>query len=210
MTRELDVLVVGSGPAGASYARLIAERRPQTSIAILDLGPALTDPPGRNVNNLVTTERERAQLASQGPDRGRLQTLEGFFADGTRSTHPGLHLARAGGLPAAAMASCVGGMGALWSCVTPRPIVSERIPFIGDSEWDAAITTAEAILGVDHQIYEPARSKAIRAIMSDLFGTLLPPGRTVATLPQAVQLNADGTVRWTGVDSILEPISNGP
>lgn len=204
--RKVDLLIVGSGPVGASFARLVAEARPSSSIVMVDLGPQLTDPPGVNVNNLTGEEREQAQLASQGPERDRHHSWDSVVAGD--SPGPGLHFVRAGGMAGAAMASCVGGMGAHWTCVTPRPLDSERLPFIPDRDWDSAIATAERLLCVNHEIPESASAKVIRSTLSWLFDPILPSGRTVETFPMAVQLDLDGRPYWTGVNTILAPIAH--
>ena len=46
--------------------------------------------------------------------------------------------------PAAAAATNVGGQGAHWTCATPSPAFSEKIPFIADDEWDGLIDGREA------------------------------------------------------------------
>jgi pyranose oxidase len=204
---DVDLMIVGSGPIGATFARLVAETRPDSSIVMVDLGPQLTDPPGVNVRNLPGEERERARLDSQGPDRDRRHDLESYVAGD--APLPGTHFARAGGLPGAAMSSCVGGMGAHWTCLTPRPRDTECLPFISDADWEKAVATAERLLCVNHEIPESASAQVIRSILSRVFQPILPRGRVVETLPMAVQLpdGGQGPVRWTGVDTILGPIS---
>ena len=41
----VDVAIVGSGPAGAAYARILSERAPGASIAVFEVGPTVTNPP---------------------------------------------------------------------------------------------------------------------------------------------------------------------
>ena len=48
-----DLLIVGSGPIGATYARLVSERRPGTRILMVELGPRLTPAAGLNVRNIA-------------------------------------------------------------------------------------------------------------------------------------------------------------
>src|ERR1700722_15554446 len=130
-----DVLIVGSGPIGSAYARLIAESRPQTTITMVEVGPRLTEPPGMNLSKLSWDERECVQLASQGPEAGD-----------TLSARPGLYMVGSQAMPAAAMTSCVGGMGAHWAGATPHPCQSERVPFIEDAAWERSVQTAERLL----------------------------------------------------------------
>lgn len=204
----IDVLIVGSGLVGASYARLIAERRPETSILVVDLGPQLTDRPGEHITRLAPgPQRTRAGLMSQGPDEDVLQFKEDHLADGTGSTVPGLHLVRAGGLPAAAMASCVGGMGVYWGGVTPRPLDSERVPFIADDDWSEAIAAAERVLGTDHVPFaESVVGEGIRSRLVEVFDGRLPAGRGVRALAIAGRGDQGGTLEIADVADILAPM----
>ena len=66
---SVDVAIVGSGPAGATYARILSERAPAATIAMFEVGPTVSDPPGAHVKNIADPdERARAQLRSEGPD----------------------------------------------------------------------------------------------------------------------------------------------
>ena len=63
----MRVLVVGSGPNGATYARRLLDRT-DVSVVMVEAGPVLTAPAGMNVRN-IPDEQDRlaARLASQGP-----------------------------------------------------------------------------------------------------------------------------------------------
>jgi choline dehydrogenase-like flavoprotein len=191
-----DVLIVGSGPVGSAYARLIAESRPQTTITMVEMGPRLTEPPGVNVSNLPPEERERAQLASQGPEAGN-----------TKSTVPGLYLLGSAAMPAAAMTSCVGGMGVHWAGATPHPCQTERVPFIDDETWERSVQTAERLLRTRHNLLsESTGGQIIRRTLDDLFASILPSEQQVQIPPMAVRPSENGQILVTGVDDILQPI----
>ncbi|MBN9168957.1 MAG: choline dehydrogenase, partial [Microbacterium sp.] len=65
----VDVAIVGSGPTGAAYARILSERSPCATIAMFEVGPTVSDPPGSHVKNIAdSVRRAQAQHASQGPD----------------------------------------------------------------------------------------------------------------------------------------------
>jgi choline dehydrogenase-like flavoprotein len=207
---SVDLLIIGSGPVGAAYARLLAEQRPETSMLMVELGPALTDPPGLHITQVEGPERDSVIRASQGPARGsEPQTLEAFFAGDPTRARPGLHLVGGDAMPLASMVTGVGGMGVYWGSASPRPLDSERIPFIDEREWEEAVEVADRLLSVSHDIAAGEGSpamKAIREVLTNLFAQRLPEGRTVGTMPVAITMNGHGGPHVTGVADILAPM----
>jgi pyranose oxidase len=203
-----DLLVVGSGPVGSSYARVVWERLPDARILMVDAGPVLTDPPGLNLKNLDDADAvRRARERSQGPPDAPTGTVGLPHVEGTITARQGTHLVDPDGqMPAAAVSTCVGGMGAHWTCATPRPYGSERVPFVPDGELDGHIAAAERLLATTSMAFAESRQgAAIRARLSAEFDGDLPEGRKVGILPVAGTV-VDDRVRWTGVDTILEPL----
>jgi choline dehydrogenase-like flavoprotein len=204
-----DLLVVGSGPVGATFARIVSERLPQARILMVEAGPVLTDPPGLNLKNLDDEEQLRlARERSQGPPQAPVDV--GIpMVEGTVTARQGTHLLEPGsaGMPAAAASTCVGGMGAHWTCATPRPYGSERVPFVPAAELDAALGEAERLLATTSLAFaESPQGATIRARLGEEFDDALPAGRKVGILPVAARTDGDGRVVWTGVDTILEPL----
>src|SRR5215212_7938321 len=156
---SVDVAIVGSGPCGAAYARILSERAPAATIVTFEVGPLLPDPPGLHVKNIVDpAERARAQRLSEGPaplaDGTSTDTMEGYAVEAPRLVRPGTFLLATGyrqdgedGLPGAAMSSNVGGMGAHWTGACPRPGDSERVDFVADL--DELLAEGERLLNVD-------------------------------------------------------------
>ncbi len=201
-----DLLIVGSGPVGAAFARLVGEQRPDLSITMVELGPQVSDPPGTNVRNLPEAERDAARRRSQG----RQELPSGDEArpvhiEGTIISPGGTYLAAPGhqdGMPAAALSSCVGGMGVHWTCATPTPNDDERIAFIPDEELRAAFAEAERFLHVT-TLPENPYGTAIRSMVDELFPEDLEGDRRPGLLPMSAIPQPDGTVRWGGVDTVL-------
>jgi choline dehydrogenase-like flavoprotein len=208
-----DLVIVGSGPVGATFARVVSERAPSTRILMVEAGPVLTKPPGLNLKNLDDeAELRHARELSQGPPSAARGDAGIPTVEGTITARGGTHLADpdGAGMPAAAMSTCVGGMGAHWTCATPRPFGAERIPFIPRHELDAALGEAERLLSTTSMAFaESAQGAAIRSRLSDALDDELPDGRKVGILPVAAREGVGGRVVWTGVDTILEPLLAG-
>lgn len=167
MARDVDLLIVGSGPVGATYARLVAESRPATSMLMVDLGPRLLDPREGNIYNYRSTALLEQEAGTEPASRGQ-------EAGSPSPAISGLYLLGSAALPEAAMASCVGGMGLFWGGATPSPAQTERVPFIDDEAWAPALTTAERLLGTTHGVFaDSAGGQAIRRTLADVFGSLL-------------------------------------
>jgi GMC oxidoreductase len=204
-----DVLIVGSGPIGSTFARVVFERVPDARILMVDAGPVLTDPPGLNLKNLDDPEElQRARERSQGPPEAQPGAAGIPVVEGTVTARQGTHLLEPGsaGMPAAAASTCVGGMGAHWTCATPRPFGSERIPFIRAEQLDAALAEAERLLATTTLAFaESPQGAALRSQLANVFDGELPDGRKVGILPVAAR-EEYGRVIWTGVDTILAPL----
>jgi len=201
-----DVLVVGSGPVGAAYVRLLTEARPDLDVLVVEAGPVVSDPPGMNLRNIADpAQQEKARLLAQG------HALPGTDAvpldiPGTITARQGTYLVAPGNqqMPAAALASCVGGQGALWTCAVPEPRDTERMTFIPEDEWQEAISVASRLLCRTTTAFSDSPvGAAVRRTLAEIFDPLLPDGRKVGVLPVAGQVQADGTVRWTGADMVL-------
>ena len=209
------VLIVGSGPTGATYARRLLETLDDVSVLMVEAGPVVSTPPGMNVKNIPDPkEQAAARLASQGraTESGVSGIPGGVVVEGTITARQGTHLiGRAAdgsaGMPAAAGATCVGGQGVHWTCATPRPTGPERIAFIDDAEWDRLVEDAEGLLHVHRPSFEGAAQAT--AILERIRDEFAPDGITVRPLPVAADPRADGSLRWSGSDVVLGPLAEG-
>nr|BBE36490.1 FAD dependent glucoside oxidereductase [Microbacterium sp.] len=208
MSEAVDVLVVGSGPAGSSVARRIREIAPELSVLIVEAGPDLTpDAPGENVRNLPAAERLPLQIRVSGPQP------VGFQPFGSRPLHarPGTVLFREDdgsgdgqeGMPGGAFSANVGGMGAHWTCAVPRPSGSELSDVLGREEWDAAFAVAESYLKATTAAFpETPASVAVLAALRGVYEERLAGARPAGPMPLACEPTAQGP-RWTGADTVL-------
>ncbi|BDV31956.1 GMC oxidoreductase [Microbacterium terricola] len=220
MSSHPTIAIVGSGPIGSAYARVLIEAVPDAHVVMFEAGPQLTAIPGESVRNIPDPdEKERAREMSQGPQAGALRESLGIPAgvvvEGMFTARQGTHLIDFGGqgsghaetFAAAAASTNVGGMGAHWTCATPSPAFSEKIPFISDDEWDDLLDAAKDLLHVqDAAFADSAVGEGIRSLLEEEFGAELPEGYGPSTLPVAGDPQPDGTMRWAGADVVLGPL----
>ena len=220
MPMSPTIAVVGSGPIGSAYARLLLEALPEAKVVMFEAGPQLTAIAGESVRNIPDPEeKERARERSQGPQAGSFRESLGIpssvFVEGMFTSRGGTHLldfggqgtAHAAGFPAAAASTNVGGMGAHWTCATPSPSFDERVSFIPDAEWDELIGEASRLLHVQNAAFaDSGVGAAIRSLLAEEFAGELPDGYGPSTLPVAGDPQPDGSMRWAGADVVLGPL----
>ena len=210
----VDVAIVGSGPTGSAYARILSEEAPGLTIAMFEVGPTVSEPAGAHVKNIVDPEaRAAAQRRSEGPGAGEA-TLNSprAVAEGARRPRPGTFLLPDGayatsgdGLPLAAMSSNVGGMGAHWTAACPRPGASERIGFLdATGELDELLAEGERLLGVTTHAFDGA---PFGDLLRERLAAAVDEGRLAASrvqrMPLAVHRRDDGGLVWSGSDVVL-------
>jgi choline dehydrogenase-like flavoprotein len=207
----VDVAIVGSGPTGAAYARILSEEAPGLTIAMFEAGPTVSDPPGAHVKNIEDPDRRAAaQRASEGPGAGAdTVNSPGAVKSGERRARPGTFLLADGyvfegedGLPVAAMSTNVGGMAAHWTAACPRPGGSERITFLPDL--DGLLDEADRLLGVTTDAFD---GSPFGAVVRERLAAVVDDGRAPATqvqrMPLAVHRRDDGRLVWSGSDVVL-------
>lgn len=204
--RSCDVLIVGTGPCGSAVARRVLELSPRARVTMVDAGPALSDVPGESVRNLAPELRRDAYRMA-----GTTDVEPPPDGSGGVQARPGTHLltpVRPGadqqaGMPAAALSTNVGGMGAHWTCFSPRPGASEVIPFLDYRELDEALADAEQILRVTTRAFPPTPDgPSVDAALREAFPTS-DGARGPQSMPLACSPGPDGRPIWTGAATVL-------
>ncbi|MFD9317583.1 GMC oxidoreductase [Streptomyces sp. NPDC060053] len=210
---SVDLLIVGSGPVGAAFARRVLDASPTARVLMVELGEQLTDQPGANLRNLPLPERRRLQQPAEPAADASAQPAHGRRTPvtpprGTSLVRPDLGLGSdQDDMPMAAYTDNVGGMGAHWTCAVPRPAGSERVPFIPAAELDSALAAAERLLGAEARAFaETETSRFVRDRLERVLGERLKRGRGVRPMPLACRPRDGQLPSWSGVDTLLDPL----
>lgn len=220
-----DVVIVGSGPTGSAYARIIRRDWPEARILMVEAGPQILPKTGAHLDNVLDLdERGALEVLAQGGDRTpripiskeewEARRAGGFDASQLRRS--GLFIANDAdpveNLFAGFSAANVGGMGTKWSTGTPTPSQAERVPFIPADELDAAIGTAEWLLGTnkDPRAGDPT-AISLRDRLGAVFNAGRSPDRFVQPMPLAATPEGDDVpLRYHGTDVVLGPMVHEP
>lgn len=216
MTRippEADVVIVGSGPTGAAYARILSELAPTAQLVLLEAGPVISDPPGQHVKNIADiSQRVEAQRNSEGlrphtsGDKKYADPAQRVVRPGTTLLPDGYRQPGEDGLPALAMSTNVGGMGAHWTAACPRPGGKERPSMVPDL--DDLLDEAERLLRVAR---EPFIDAPYADLVQERLAAAYDPGRDadrrVRAMPLAVQRREDGALLWSGSDVVFGEVT---
>lgn len=222
-TRSADVVIVGSGPTGSTYARIIRRDWPEARILMVEAGPQATAKVGCHFDNLTNEGRDAARLEAQGPCRGEVYapiTKEEWEArkaggfDGSLQRRPGLFFANTDPHDETAYAgfaaASVGGMGVQWTSGCPHPSLSERVPFIPADEMAQALALADDLLGSNkHPFPDCKGSEEMRARLAAVFDEGRPEDRKVQPMPLAYTVTEDGIITH-GTDHVLGEMVNEP
>ena len=222
---ESDVLVVGSGPIGAAFARLMTAGG--RNVLMLDAGARHSARPGEHLKNAFVYQRDLDRFTPIV--QGLLNPVSVAPAGNGKSVidplsfHPPASSIRSANNPrqdptrnleSAAVSYGVGGMFTHWTNNTPRAHPDlERISFIASEEWDSLYDRAEALLNTRTDVFDKSvRHRAVIAALASHYGARLPDGYGVQSLPTAGERRSDNDefVHFTGADTVLGPLADDP
>lgn len=217
---ETDVLIIGTGPIGCTYARwLVTQGR---RVLMVDAGPQHSPRPGEHLKNAFVYQRNIDKFTpivqgmlhpiSLPPRPGYTTTLDpiSFHPDAGIRSAQNPRQDPSTNLEAAAASYAVGGMFTHWTNNTPRhhPTM-ERIPFISDDEWEVLYGLAERTLNTHRDVFTGSiRHTVVKEALQAHYGDRLPHGFGVQELPVAGERRRDNDefVRYTGADTVLSPL----
>lgn len=223
----VDVLIVGSGPIGATYARKLVEAG--RSVYMVDAGARHSARPGEHLKNSFLYQRNLDLFASV--IRGHLHTLSvptnnrpaltldpgAFRFDqkkyaGFVQNNQNPEQDPEKNLPGVGVTYAVGGMATHWTCATPRhhPTI-ERSDMYTNQEWDRLYTAGEELLNTHkHEFDGSIRHMIVRDALQNEYSEL-PEAYGVQNLPLAVERRKDNPdfVHWSGTDTVLGPLADG-
>ncbi|WP_203903063.1 GMC oxidoreductase [Virgisporangium aliadipatigenens] len=182
---------------------------------MVEVGPRLTTLPGLHTRNIADPEEaQRVIRGSEGGNDTRTAQIGDHLSQGRPGAVPAagtFFVDRAaaeantpGTLAAAAISSSVGGMGRHWACATPTPHVSELPSFIPEQEWRALLAQSRSLLATSERpLTDSADWRECLRRVSGVFDRRLPAGRRTGNMPVARRIGPDGTVVWSGTDTVL-------
>ena len=224
---EVDVLIVGSGPVGATFARKLVEAG--RSVYMVDMGAKFSPRPGahlknsylyqKNIDLFASLIRGHLSVLSIPTNSAPMLTLDPGAYQFDAAKYDGFVLNNQNpdqdpvvNLPGAAVTYGVGGMATHWTCATPRhhPTL-ERSDIYDDAEWDRLYTAGEGLLNThQHEFDDSMRHNIVRDALAGEF-TELPEPYHVQNLPLAVERRKDNPqlVHWSGTDTVFGPLADG-
>ncbi|KAK6343648.1 hypothetical protein TWF730_011239 [Orbilia blumenaviensis] len=173
-----DVLVVGSGPIGAVYARKLVDAGHR--VLMVDAGAQESEIPGEHKNNSTD------------------MTLNEFSSVIQNDLTP---LSPSSCVPGAAATLLVGGMSTHWTCVTATPHPTLEAPKLySESEWNNLVSEAQELLKTNSTILNNSeRQEGVKSFLNA-------SGREFKPTPLACQRNGNGKVTYSSTSTILSHV----
>ncbi|KAK6526066.1 hypothetical protein TWF281_011105 [Arthrobotrys megalospora] len=179
-TIHTDVLIVGSGPIGAVYARKLVDAG--HNVLMVDAGAQETEIPGEHKKNVAD------------------MTLNEFSSVIQNDLTP---LSPSSSIPGASATLAIGGMSTHWTCVTPTPHPTLEAPkVIPEAQWDSLLVEAQELLNTDSTAFDNSeRQNSVKNFLNS-------SGRNFTSTPIACQKDENGQIIYSSTSSILSHVLN--
>ncbi|KAI6025449.1 putative pyranose oxidase [Pisolithus marmoratus] len=222
--KDVHVFIAGSGPIGATFARLLVDAG--FNVVMADIGDQGTRVPGSHKKNEVEYQKDidRFVRVIQGAlspvsvpvsrtymdnlDPSAYQNPSDLITIG-RNPNQKDHE----NLAAEAVTRCIGGMATHWTCATPR-FTGDELPRIYEDEthneehWGCLYSIAERLIGTStHEFDHSIRHNLVLNTLRQEY-----PNRGVQPIPLACHRYADGSpyVYWHSVSEIFGDMFDEP
>ncbi|KXJ85464.1 hypothetical protein Micbo1qcDRAFT_154203 [Microdochium bolleyi] len=183
---ETDVLIVGSGPIGATYARKLVDAG--VKVLMVEIGAQETPLPGDHKKNNCKAQKDISSFIKYAITNGQNPMQNASY-----------------NLSAAAATRVVGGMASHWTNCTPRQHPSlERSDLFDDQEWDTLYTEAEGRIKTNSTLFdESIRQQLVLKTLQK--GS---SGRSFISMPLAAQKLPDQTyTEWSSAATVFGDIT---
>ncbi|KAI0777980.1 putative pyranose oxidase [Irpex lacteus] len=220
---KFDVFIAGSGPIGATYARLLT--RHGYNVVMVEIGDQETRVPASHKKNEVVYQKDidRFVRVIQGAlapvsvppastvipqlDPSAWRPKDPSKMSIINNHNPSQELYN--NLPAEAVTRCVGGMATHWTCSMPeffkengeRPKIFPGDETLDDDEWKLLYQAARNLMGVsDEEFKHSIRHNTVLSTLQKAF-----PDRGIKPLPLACHRLGKGSspyVRWHAADNV--------
>ncbi|KAH6889472.1 hypothetical protein B0T10DRAFT_404819 [Thelonectria olida] len=192
--KEVDVLIVGSGPIGAVFARTLVEGG--RKVLMVDIGEQETRRVGDHKKNSVAVQKDISLFT-------KTQELS-YVLNGQNP-----HQKASENLPAAAASRVVGGMGSHWTCCTPRqhPDI-ERSKLFSDEKWDELYAELERMMDTNETSFDDSiRQQLVKHTLADAYENV---NREMKSMPLACKRSEKNKdyVEWSCSATILGELAD--
>lgn len=222
MTDNYDLIVIGTGPAGAVIVEQVHAQVPHARILVLEAGGDISSVAGEHLveadesamNASYDDLMRRARQIEYVKGAASMNAIEG---DGWSSESTGVFPAAFFGhnfaeFPGASVAWNVGGMGVHWTAATPWPYAEEIPAFLDRTQWDADQEVARRLLrtyvgplveGMENPFTEPLFAALREALPSPH------PAREAGFMPMGGVPRVNGPFARTGPRDIAPYLFDG-
>ncbi|CDO68223.1 Pyranose oxidase [Trametes cinnabarina] len=220
---EYDIVIAGSGPVGATYARILVEKGYNVAFFVLsDSGPKIgahrknTVEYQKNIDKFVHVILSQLMPVSVPVNTMVATTLspvswqasDSFVRNGANPEQDPFR-----NLGGQATARVIGGMGTRWTASTPRfhkderPLLVKNDAAADDSEWNRLYTMAESFVKTGNTQY----SQSIRhtLVLEKLKESYAGVGRAFQQLPLGAVRKSESFVEWSSSNTIFD-LENRP